>query len=356
MTQCGNDSVNQFINLSEPIPNDEVTHINSFLTPAFLAKLPLAPTQDPTNKSIFTVTSDAGSGNTCRFTGCDFAYTLVQMQICNVIHKGFTFLKTSCYYSPDIFDKTLKKLSTDGSPQYEFILTFKSKNTIPNSICDDVLLLCFPVYISTKRLNDKFLIKLTTTQSLPNFPSLDTLFESPNIGLAYSTCFNTSSTTKITFKICVFPVGIEVLVSDFDNLPKPASYVLPDSFLNASGFDSSGIGAKTISSHISPNSDYSNWIQTFSVKPKGAGAGAGAGTVPYKCIPIDNFKRDNPNFIVDPENGTKLSDLLKNNRIDPKSEFFDQLKTHDDNVYFWGSIVGAIIVFSIISLALTKHE
>jgi hypothetical protein len=351
--QCDMRTLRGVVNLTGNIPNDVNTIPEPPLRTAFAPKISSLPSN---HNSILT--EDATSSSTCSFTG--FNYSLLQMQMCQPVHVGFTFPNTSCH----------KSKTADINPVAEFILSFqptaRPPSTLPynlQGIVDyDLLMLCFPVYGSTGSSNADYLTQLIPANygTKPELSSLDSLFSTSQFGLVYGMCCNTTTSSRLLIKICVFPIGIEMLKTDYAALTMaipPTPYVLPDAIS-----PSFNLLASTSPQIINSNTtDYKNWIQTFTIKAKNKNAtdatDAQNTTMPYKCIPIDSFQRDHPNIAIDlSKDGVSLKDLYKNCRIDNKSEYFDQLKTQNDNVTFWCSIAGAVVVFGIIRVLLTKHE
>lgn len=169
-----------------------------------------------------------GMENTCTYLSQKFS--LVDVQICNVVNKNYK----------------LPGITTD--PVAELVLSFSvNKIDTTASVPLSGILLCLPIYDSGTPTHNQYLDRIINpednTNTSPNIPNLESIFygrkdDVTQSSFAYMTCFETMNDNTNTVKgtrslyVLVFPHGITLRSNVYQTLNSKAnirnySYSIP---------------------------------------------------------------------------------------------------------------------------------
>ena len=174
---CPLDANNGFIELTGPITNDDIKSITVKNYPLSIAftKRAIVPTM---YKNIIDEKTAGASNNTCTYQGVK--YTLVDVQICKVMNKGYV----------------LPGMNKEAAA--ELIITFKSTNTTETP----GILLCMPIYNSGISRHADYIKQLIST----NTPNCKYTFTNEKEYTGdENRSFNTNSVTNCIIAACNDP-------------------------------------------------------------------------------------------------------------------------------------------------------
>ena len=305
-----------FIEIVGPL---ETTLINTIKQDKSPVSINVAPRKIvPTLTGNRIEESTGTTETTCRDLNNNI-YTLIDIQICSVTHKGFNKLRKT--------------------PSAELIISFKAKKE--SSTGSSAVLLCISIYDSGYESHAEYLNQLIERDS--DAATLTSIFASSpedktQTSFGYKTCFETVDKETVELKnlyVVVFPNGIHVTHRNYQKLisriGKLKPYRVPpairdgDYTINSYKINQQGnkyeisksnkgnIYSTTISS---VSSEFKNNIIYFTLPPNNSSGSKSEkctyyDTTQYKCVPFNKLK-DVSNGIVIPGN-TSLASIIDEN-------------------------------------------
>lgn len=186
---CPIDVITGFIQLQGPIPQ---TTLNAKKRDSHPLQLQAGPRTTPPSISGKQI-NDNASNSCCFTTNTTEKYALIDIQICQLLHKGYILPGMS------------------GDPAAELILSFSGLN--------NVILLCLPLFTGRSE-NDAYLTQVIDQPNTTSIITFDSMFvNQPSLG--YTTCFElvkqgvVSSSELYAF---VFPKGIHLTNSNYQKM------------------------------------------------------------------------------------------------------------------------------------------
>jgi len=309
------------------------------------------------------------SNNSCTYQGN--SYTLIDIQICQLLHKGFGL--------PAIND----------TASAEMILTFSGSD--PAGI-----LICFPIYNTGVSNNDEYLNQVID-QPLTTNVTLESLFKDQS--LAYRTNFdidtsngtNTKSTDTSSLYIVVFPNGIHLEGSKYQKLMGMIGtlpvYTIPPVVRNGlptvkkseivngarRPTQISTKGEINSSSIATCNKEFTDKFEHFIKPPVSVKATATSSTAScplyptsqYKCVPFNQY-----NSSMDPKNAfvrvtkndahltldntIKYNDMQSKQPINPNSIQLDKIADFEEGIAITATVIAGILFMAGVWFAITK--
>jgi hypothetical protein len=298
MSYCPLDATSGFIQLTGPIPPHALKEISQNRYPI---QTSFAPRTTPASLTSFHISD---TNHTCLYR--NKTYTLVDIQICQPLHTGYTL--------PSVTEQS----------SAEMILSFSGAD--PSG-----LLLSIPIFNTGAISNDQYLSQVLHQPNITNAATLDTMLQQTSFG--YRTCFETVDSqqhmTSHSLYVLVFPHGIQLSQSNYTALTAaigtPVPYGIPPGLCN---------GEKTVQSYTidkhgnktAPQSSDKGYIATDPIAtcdeiftntfeyftkgpttihtksfgtPRSSSAPALYSTSQYKCAPFDQSR-----VVVDKDNNT----------------------------------------------------
>jgi len=183
---------------------DSISNNSNPLTIAFAPRISVA--------TLIKNKINESNNNTCTYRSTKFS--LVDVQICSVIHTG--------YIIPGMSDR----------PKAELILSFYNSST--NDISG--ILLCIPIYTSSTPQYNTYLTTVINQSDSADIPTLETIFynskkDTNQHSFAYKTCFETQSSDNSLHSkylyIHVFPKGIHLDTKVYYDLSTTLNNLIP---------------------------------------------------------------------------------------------------------------------------------
>jgi len=314
-------SLTGFVQLQGPITTTQLDNIKDNNYPFLISFAPrstiptLVGNRIDESTGVTGVTSITYKVNT---------FTLVDVQICPLIHTGYAL--------PG---------NTDPPPVSELILSFNLSNssTISNSPSSPkAILVCIPIYNSGTPSHSNYLTQLVNTNSPVS--TLKSLFyasdtDTSQVSLSYPTTFYTVSSNSPqpipnNIYIAIFPTGItmtssvyQVLLNRIGSTPLP-SYQLPpairggDSTVTSYNYNSNG-RITVINTSVNGNiptmqvstctDDFTNNFVYYTQPPRIPSSSSSSSsrtnnqcpyyqTTQYKCVPFNQLKDLSGQYVI----------------------------------------------------------
>jgi len=189
MSYCPLDATSGFIQLTGPIPPHALKEISQNRYPI---QTSFAPRTTPASLTSFHISD---TNHTCLYR--NKTYNLVDIQICQPLHTGYTL--------PSVTEQS----------SAEMILSFSGAD--PTG-----LLISLPIFNTGAVSNDQYLSQVLHQPNIANAATLDTMLQQTSFG--YRTCFEmvngSGKVTPSSLYVLVFPGGVHLSNSDYVMLTK----------------------------------------------------------------------------------------------------------------------------------------
>jgi len=291
MSYCPLDATSGFIQLTGPIPPHALQQISQNRYPI---QTSFTPRTTPASLSNFHIADT--SNNICFYR--NKKYTLVDIQICQPLHTGYTL--------PGVTEQS----------SAEMILSFTGSDD-PNG-----LLISLPIFNTGAVKNDEYLSQVIHQPNVTKITTLDMMMNQTSFG--YRTCFEmvngSGKVTPTSLYILVFPDGIHLSNSNYTLLTNGTvpRFGIPPALRNAEqtvqrytitdGAKKSTLVSSDGFVYTIPistcDTDFLNKIEYFLQPPpikseSSTKVVASCGSTPlyqpsqYKCVPFDQNKNLN---------------------------------------------------------------
>lgn len=292
---CPIDVITGFIQLQGPIPQTTLDLKKKDSHPLQLQAGTLSTSPSISGKQI----NDNASNSCCFTTNTNEKYALIDIQICELLHKGYILPGMS------------------GTPTAELILSFSGPNNV-------IILMCLPLFNIGRSENDAYLNQVIDSEpQTTSIITFDSMFVNQP-SLEYKTCFELVKQGVVNSSelyAYVFPKGIHLTNSNYSKLMKmigtlPVYGLSPAIRNNSDTVSASTIvnGSKQISS-TSPDGKlpivqiascdnvFENKFMYYikgPVKSKSSsttssGSNEINATKQYKCVPLNKYVKQTTN-------------------------------------------------------------
>ncbi len=192
---CPIDVITGFIQLQGPIPQTTLDLKKKDSHPLQVQAGPRTTPPSISGKQI----NDNASNSCCFTTNTNEKYALIDIQICELLHKG--------YILPGM----------TGTPTAELILSFSGPNNV-------IILMCLPLFNIGRSENDAYLNQVIDSEpQTTSIITFDSMFANqPSLG--YTNCYEwvdkNNTVQSSNLHIFVFPKGIHLTNSNYSKLMK----------------------------------------------------------------------------------------------------------------------------------------